>query len=169
VADLQTLAKAVQVSPVGHLIQSLSLKDIVTLELSSDHLLTVCHQLRKRSPFNFEQLVDICGIDYSDYGYMEWRTDETTESGFSRGVCPNNRQRVIALDKPRFGVVYHLLSVSQNHRIRLKVYLSEELVLPSVINIWASANWYEREAFDLFGIYFKGHPDLRRLLTDYGF
>ena len=79
------------------------------------------------------------------------------------------KARIIPWDKPRFGVVYHLLSVAKNHRMRLKVYLGGEPMLPSVMNVWASANWFEREAFDLFGIVFDGHPDLRRLLTDYGF
>ena len=77
--------------------------------------------------------------------------------------------RVIPWDKPRYGVVYHLLSRAFNQRLRIKVYLEPEPVIPSVNNIWPSANWYEREAFDLFGVVFDGHPDLRRILTDYGF
>ena len=94
----------------------------------------------------FEQLIDLCGLDYQDYG--------------------NGRH-----DGLRFAVVYHLLSVSLNHRLRLKVFAADDEfpVVDSVVGIWPSANWFEREAFDLFGIMFSGHPDLRRILTDYGF
>jgi len=167
-SDLKTLARAVR-EQIGSSIQNVTVKDMVTLEISAENILAVCTHLRDEEPFHFEQLIDVCGVDYLDYGYTDWRTEETTLTGFSRGVDVTNRERVVPWDKPRFGVVYHLLSVSQNHRIRLKVYLSGEPLVPSVIDIWASANWYERETFDLFGVYFEGHPDLRRLLTDYGF
>lgn len=167
-SDRQTIADAVR-DQLGALVQDISVKDMVTVELDAQHLLEVCTHLRDKSPFHFEELIDICGVDYLDYGVTEWRTEETTESGFSRGVDVSERRRVVPWDKPRFGVVYHLLSVSQNHRIRLKVYLAGEPLIPSVVDVWASANWFEREAFDLFGVYFEGHPDLRRLLTDYGF
>lgn len=167
-SDPQTLATAVE-KQLGAFIQNVTVKDMLTLEVSPEDLLTVCKCLRDELPFHFEQLVDICAVDYLDYGYTHWRTEETTLTGFSRGVDVTDRERVVPWDKSRFGVVYHLLSVSKNHRIRIKVYLPVEPLVPSVIDIWASANWYEREAFDLFGVYFEGHPDLRRLLTDYGF
>ena len=127
--------------------------------------------LRDEAAFEFKLLLDICGVDYLDYGLSHWRTESTTATGFSRAVdVSEDAERVYTWDKPRFGVVYHLLSLSHNCRARLKVFLPEaDLQLPSVIDIWPAANWYEREAYDLFGIVFNGHPDLRRLLTDYGF
>lgn len=146
----------------------------ITVELAKSDLFEICLILRNEQPFKFDTLIDICGVDYLDYGCDEWATDSTANTGYSRGV---NRftelaklQRKQASDKPRFAVVYHLLSVEHNHRIRLKVFLSEdELVIDSVTSIWDAANWFEREAFDLFGILFSGHEDLRRILTDYGF
>ena len=118
-------------------------------------------------------LVDICGVDYLTFGSDEWITDSATESGFSRGV---ERESVIldeadSFDPERFAVVYHLLSITYNFRLRLRVYTGESNppIVKSVVDIWNSANWYERETFDLFGVLFEGHPDLRRILTDYGF
>lgn len=144
--------------------------DMITVELSRVHLLEVCQQLHDESCFKFTMLLDVCGVDYLHYGLSEWRTETTTATGFSRGVDVAHMQRVIDWDKPRFAVVYHLLSIPNNQRMRLKVFLDkEDLNVPSVMSIWDSANWFEREAYDLFGIQFDGHPDLRRLLTDYGF
>lgn len=143
-------------------------KDMVTIELQSEQLISVCKTLRDHPDFRFDTLIDVCGVDYADYGITHWRTEETTASGFSRGVDAAG-ERVIAWDKPRFASVYHLLSVEKNQRVRLKVYLQEEPVIPSVIDIWPVANWFERESYDLFGIVYEGHPDLRRILTDYGF
>jgi len=154
---------------LASLIDHAEIKDMVTVELSADHLLEVCKILRDESPFGFDELMDVSGVDYLDYGLSEWRTEATTASGYSRATDPIEKERVIPWDKARYGVVYHLLSIANNHRLRLKVYLAGEPQLPSLIDLWASANWYEREAFDLFGIVFEGHPDLRRLLTDYGF
>ena len=117
----------------------------LTVELPREQLLSVCQVLRDDPSFAFEQLIDLCGVDFSEYGNGSW-------SG------------------PRFAVVYHLLSIKNNHRLRLRCFVEDDLpMIPSVIPIWNSANWYEREAFDLFGILFEGHPDLRRILTDYGF
>lgn len=141
-------------------------KDCLTLDVAPEKLLSVCKTLRDQ--LNFEILLDVCGVDYADYGISHWRTHETTESGFSRGVSDEG-QRVIPWDKPRFASVYHLLSIKNNQRLRIKVYLEEEPVVPSVIDIWKSADWFERESYDLFGIVYEGHPDLRRILTDYGF
>jgi NADH-quinone oxidoreductase subunit C len=115
-------------------------------------------------------LMDVAGVDYLHHGRDEWQTVTATHSGFSRG-------RVARTQAPdpnmpgRFAVVYQLLSLKHNRRLRLRVKCpdSQEPVVDSVIEIWAAANWFEREAFDLFGILFKGHPDLRRILTDYGF
>jgi NADH-quinone oxidoreductase subunit C len=121
----------------------------LTLDVRCDRIADVCRILRDDREFFFEQLMDLCGVDYLDYG---------RES--PAGARPG----------PRFAVVYHLLSIKHNHRVCLRALLDDEMpILSSVTDIWNSANWYEREAFDLFGIVFEGHPDLRRLLTDYGF
>lgn len=144
--------------------------DMPTLDVPRDHLIDVCQALFEHQAFRFDMLIDICGVDYLEYGCTEWRTESTTATGFSRAVIDGQMKRVHAWDKPRFGVVYHLLSIELNHRIRLKVYLDEDdLLVPSVMPIWDAANWFEREAYDLFGIQFHGHPNLCRLLTDYGF
>jgi NADH-quinone oxidoreductase subunit C len=147
--------------------------DDLTYAVEKSDLLLVCAALRDGADFAFDMLVDLCGVDYLSYGQAEWQTDSATDTGFSRGVT---REVIVAdadtvFSPKRFCVVYHLLSVSKNHRLRLKVYTGPDNppMVPSVIDIWASANWYEREAFDLFGVIFEGHPDLRRILTDYGF
>jgi NADH-quinone oxidoreductase subunit C len=117
----------------------------LTVELPREQLLSVCTALRDEGDFSFEQLIDLCGVDYLDYGNGRW-------------------------NGPRFAVVYHLLSIKHNHRIRLRIFADNAMpVVDSVITIWNCADWYEREAFDLYGIVFDGHPDLRRILTDYGF
>jgi len=153
----------------------------VTVEVTGAELLGVATALRDEPGLAFEMLVDISGIDYLNYGRDEWVTEESTGSGFSRGVEAVTAGRLGAVTRDlvvelprsarRFAAVYHLLSISNNRRLRLKVYAPDDdlPVIPSVIGVWNSANWYEREAFDLFGILFEGHPDLRRLLTDYGF
>ncbi|WP_267256956.1 NADH-quinone oxidoreductase subunit C [Coxiella endosymbiont of Ornithodoros maritimus] len=144
--------------------------DMVTVELLPTHLLEICTALHDAPPFNFELLLDVCGVDYLEYGVSPWRTEKTTNTGFSRGFEEVAQEQIIPWNKPRFAVVYHLLSLRHNHRIRLKTYVEgDPPLVPSVIKIWSSADWYEREAFDLYGIVFEGHPDLRRLLTDYGF
>ncbi|HEB56828.1 MAG TPA: NADH-quinone oxidoreductase subunit C [Gammaproteobacteria bacterium] len=122
----------------------------LTITVAKTQLLEVCRELRDVDSFRYDQLIDICGVDYLHYG-----KDEYSEPSWTG---------------PRFAVVYHLLSVSNNRRVRVKTLLDGELpMVDSVIDIWNCANWYEREAFDMFGIIFEGHPDLRRILTDYGF
>jgi len=117
----------------------------LNIVVSKEKLLDTCLALRDQKAFACEQLIDLTGVDYSEFGEGKWQ-----------GL--------------RFAVVYHLLSIRKNHRIRLKVFVDgEPPLVDSVVDIWNSANWYEREAFDLFGIIFEGHPDLRRILTDYGF
>jgi NADH-quinone oxidoreductase subunit C len=140
----------------------------LTLTLPDDQLLDACRMLRDDDDFAFEQLIDLCGVDYAAYGKTEWETTEASTTGFGRGV---DRDPELSLDDPRrFAVVYHLLSLRYNRRLRLRVYADgARPVANSVVSIWSSANWFEREAFDLFGILFTGHPDLRRILTDYGF
>jgi NADH-quinone oxidoreductase subunit C len=140
-------------------------------EVSAAQLREVCAALRDEAAFRYEQLIDLTGVDYLEFGKVEWNTSNATRSGFSRGV---NRTPGVATepgDERRFAVVYHLQSVSLNTRLRLRAWCEpgEPPQLDSVIEVWSSADWYEREAFDLFGIVFRGHPDLRRILTDYGF
>ena len=151
-----------------------SLAGEVAVEVPSTELLDVSRLLRDDPALRFETLIDLAGVDYLEYGCAEWTTAAATGSGFSRGVEPrtaDQKGREDAAHPSRFSVAYHLLSVSNNHRLRLRVYCEggDDPVVDSVCEVWASANWFEREAFDLFGILFRGHPDLRRILTDYGF
>jgi NADH-quinone oxidoreductase subunit C len=143
--------------------------DEVTIECAVHHIKEVLLELRDKAVFAFDQLMDLCGVDYLRYGQYDWETDTTTSTGFSRGVEAQEAQAYV-LDKPRFAVVYHLLSTKKNHRLRVKVFVDEaQRIIPSVHTIWKVADWFEREAYDLFGLLFEGHPDLRRILTDYGF
>ena len=118
----------------------------VTVVVGADRYLDVMRMLRDRPELRFEMLIDLCGVDYSGHG-----------AGGREG--------------PRFAVVYHLLSLSNNWRVRVRTFAADDdfPVVPSIVDVWPAANWFEREAFDLYGIMFPGHPDLRRLLTDYGF
>ncbi len=118
----------------------------VTVEVGGGDLRAAALALRDAPGLRFEQLIDLCGVDYRDYGDGAWQGR-------------------------RFAVVYHLLSVANNQRVRMRVFCADDdfPVVDSVIDVWPAANWFEREAFDLFGIVFTGHPDLRRILTDYGF
>jgi len=142
----------------------------VTVEVPAEQLLSVAQALRDEEEFSFEELLDVCGVDLLTYGEAEWDTVSASSTGFSRGVNRPYKIEDLPHEGQRFAVIYHLLSVKNNQRVRLKVMLDEEhLVVDSVVGLWASADWYEREAFDLFGVMFRGHPDLRRLLTDYGF
>lgn len=143
-----------------------------TISVAKEDLIEVCTQLRDDNDLTFQILIDLCGVDYSTYGMTEWTTEDATGSGFSRGVSrPADLAYEAEVDAGRrFAVVYHLLSIKHNHRIRLRVFTdSEQPLVHSVTEIWSGANWFEREAFDLYGILFEEHPDLRRLLTDYGF
>lgn len=231
---------------LGHLIERTSVAcDELTIEVTPMHLRDVCTLLRDDPRLDFKLLIDVCGVDYLQYGLSEWATESTTATGFERGVdrahFPQSKKEnqaaiafamnaetkaipmspveisslpsmtiieesVVEKSQPtiseeasavgvqtkslekaigtpadpvtqpgppppsRFASVYHLLSLTQNCRVRIKVYLDEKnLKVPSVVDIWPSANWFEREAFDLFGIIYDNHPDLRRILTDYGF
>lgn len=148
----------------------------LTIEVNSTYYLDVAAQLRDNRQVPFEQLIDLCGVDYLGYGDVEW---ETKTDSFSRGVSGTSAGRFdfdqvfesTEYDGKRFAVVVHLLSIKNNLRIRLKTFCNDNDFpgVDSVVNVWNSANWYEREAFDLFGIVFNNHPDLRRILTDYGF
>ncbi len=146
----------------------------VVWTVAPDQLFTVMKTLRDDPRFHFEQLIDVTAVDYLTYGEEDWVTESSTQTGFSRAVTRDPvTDRATRADRPagRFAVVYHLLSLSENWRLRLKVFTNADAVpeIPSVVPLYASANWFEREVFDLFGILFVGHPDLRRILTDYGF
>lgn len=164
--------------------------DEVTVIIDASELKNSCLKLRDIAELKFEQLMDVTVVDYLQYGKAEWETQSATSQGFDRAVdsalagvgaagwspCSISQQSeegrlpVAPTRGQRFAVVYHLLSLTNNHRLRIKVFLDEQnLEITSVNDIWPSANWFEREAFDMFGVYFTGHPDLRRILTDYGF
>ena len=138
-----------------------------TLVVPRSKLVETCKALRDESDFAFEILIDLCGVDYAEYGMEEWQqTEHTTYNRIDDG----EDDAMVERPRARFAVVYHLLSIARNQRLRVKAFLDEEPPrVDSVVDIWNNANWYEREAFDLFGILFDGHPDLRRILTDYGF
>ncbi|HUA90015.1 MAG TPA: NADH-quinone oxidoreductase subunit C [Steroidobacteraceae bacterium] len=167
---IEALAQKVDAQLAGRVRRTAALAHELAYETDAATLLEVCRTLRDAPELKFEILVDVSGVDYLHYGRDDWQTQSATRSGFSRA-------RVARADRPdpnetgRFAVVYQLLSVTHNQRLRLavKVADTEEPVVDSVTGIWASANWFERETFDLFGILFRGHPDLRRILTDYGF
>ena len=138
--------------------------DELTLVINSDNVVEVCHKLKDE--FKFEILIDLCGVDYLTYGESDWNGNASS-SGFGRA---RQAQKSTNQKDQRFGVIYHLLSVSSNQRLRVKALLStDNLMIQSVTKIWNCADWFEREAFDLFGILFENHNDLRRILTDYGF
>lgn len=144
-------------------------KDLLVLTVPPVHWHVVAKRLNTAAIFAFEQLTDACAVDYLTHGQSEWLTQETTNTGFSRA-----REAVdtkTSAHPNRFAMVYHLLSFSHNRRLRVVCWLTDDdaPMIDSITDIWPSANWYEREAFDLMGVFFHHHPDLRRLLTDYGF
>lgn len=142
----------------------------VTIEVPSDKMLSVCKVLRDDPELGFECAMDVCGVDYLAYGVDDWQTESATGTGFDRGVEAGSEKNSSTWTKPRFAVVYHLLSIQHNWRLRVKTFAQGSMpMVDSMISIWKGVDWFEREAFDLFGILFKGHPDLRRILTDYGF
>lgn len=163
------LIEKLQNKLVDHISNMTFAYDEVTIECAVANLKPLMQELRDEKAFLFDELIDLCAVDYLLYGEYDWETDSATENGFSRGV-ERQEAKAYALEKPRFAVVYHLLSTQKNHRLRVKVFVDEHhLIVPSVHQLWKGANWFEREAYDLYGILFDGHPDLRRILTDYGF
>jgi NADH-quinone oxidoreductase subunit C len=168
---LETLAHAITAALPGKLTAVANHTGELTYEVPANELLTVAQVLREAPELKFEMCMDVCGVDYLSHGRDEWNTETATSSGFSRGVARGVQRMGKAEPGRRFAAVYHLLSISLNQRLRLRVFCPDDdaPMVDSVTDIWAAANWFEREAFDLFGILFKGHPDLRRLLTDYGF
>ena len=151
---------------------------MVTIQVPVDEWLEVAQTLRDDPRFAFTQLTDLCGVDHLGYGQVEWETTGATHEGFSRGVEGLGPGRFDWQSRPesgdaehRFSVVVHLISITHNMRLRMKTFASDEglPMVPSLVDTWNSVDWYERETFDMFGIIFEGHPDLRRILTDYGF
>lgn len=169
-SDIHVLANSINARFADWIVETNIARGEVTVTVRKEHLLDLCRVLRDDTHFRFDMLVDVCGVDYLEYGLDDWQTESATGTGFSRGVT-NKPLREEPSPAERFAVVYHLLSIEKNQRLRLRVFLpnQETLLVDSVMSIWPSANWFERETFDLFGIMFKGHPDLRRILTDYGF
>jgi len=149
---LENLAEALKNSLGGQIVDQDRSFDELTIVVHAKNMKSASKILRDYKTLGFDTLIDLCGVDYSAYGSSE-------------------RDTLDEYDGKRFAVVYHLLSVSLNQRLRVKVFADDNAypVVDSVINVWPAANWFEREAFDLYGIVFTGHPDLRRILTDYGF
>lgn len=152
--------------------------DVVELDIRTNDWLAVARILRDDDAFSFEQAVDLAGVDFLGYGDAEWDTSDVSAGGFSRGVEGFGPGRFNWSERPesavvpnRFAVVVNLLSLKHNRRLRLRAFAPDDglPVVASLMPVWRGLNWFEREAFDLFGILFEGHPDLRRILTDYGF
>ena len=139
------------------------------IKVSHERLIEVSTLLKNN--LSFEILMDVIAVDYLTYGDVDWKTNNATSTGYSRAVKPTIIPEIDETFKDRFAVFYQLLSVSTNQRLTMKVFTTESNPpsVPSLVDIWSSADWFEREAFDLMGIHFDGHPDLRRILTDYGF
>jgi NADH-quinone oxidoreductase subunit C len=162
---IETLAAALPAA-LGDRLQKLTIAlGEVTAVVAATELPVAMRSLRDRPELRFETLLDLCGVDYSAYA-----GEPADFADFGSDATPPEH---LAAQRPgcRFAVVYHLLSLAHNWRLRVRAFAPDDEfpVVPSVIDIWPSANWYEREAFDFFGIVFAGHPDLRRILTDYGF
>ena len=143
---LEKLAETLKAKLGDKLVQVVDHVGELTIEIKGGDAVAVCQALRDQDGLKFEQLIDLCGVDYSDYKEGLWQGR-------------------------RYAVVYHLLSVELNHRVRVKAFIEDDEfpVIGTMVDVWPVANWFEREAFDLFGIMFNDHPDLRRILTDYGF
>lgn len=149
-----------------------------TIEVLPENWLGVARSLRDEPELGFDVCVDVCGVDYLSHGQVEWDTTDVSSEGFSRGVEGQGAGRFSWAERPRntniprrFAVVVHLLSLEHNQRLRMRAFCEDDEVpaIPSLVDVWPGVNWFEREAFDLYGIVFEGHPDLRRILTDYGF
>ncbi len=169
---IEALAQKVEARLTGRVKRVPALPDELAYELQPESLIEVCTTVRDAPELRFEMLMDLAGVDYLDYRQDEWLTQESTRVGFSRGRL--EVEEAVAptpVGGARFAVAYNLLSITHNQRLRLRVHCPDEQepMVDSVVPVWACANWFEREAFDLFGILFRGHPDLRRILTDYGF
>ncbi len=173
---IEALARHVDAQLQGRATRVPALATELTVEVAAAGLLDAARILRDAPELQFDTLIDVTVVDYSQFRLEQWATHSASGTGFSRGrMPPAPAEEHAPPPRPaagaRFAVVYHLLSVSNNQRIRMRVKCDsdDEPVVDSVVEIWAAANWFEREAFDLFGVFFRDHPDLRRILTDYGF
>jgi NADH-quinone oxidoreductase subunit C len=166
---VEQTAGRVEARLAGKVQRRTSLPVDLLYDVAAADLVAVVTELRDNPDLRFEVLIDVSGVDYLDYGRSEWRTVSATGTGFSRGV--NRDGAGGAHEGPRFAVVYQLLSITHNERLSLRAFCvdNEEPTMESLVDLHPGANWFEREVFDLFGITFPGHPDLRRILTDYGF
>ena len=162
---IETLSAALAATLGDKLKSSTTALGEVTVVIAATDLRAAMRTLRDTPELRFETMIDLCGVDYSAYAGEAEDIDY-----FASDATPVEPAAPLR-PAGRFAVVYHLLSLSNNWRVRVRAFALDEAfpVLPSMIEIWPSANWYEREAFDFFGIVFEGHPDLRRILTDYGF
>ena len=170
ISKLEALAEAVR-RVLGEAVKDCVLAHgELTIEVAPAALIGAMAKLKNLPEFAFTQLSDLSAVDYLTYGQADWQTQRASSVGFSRGVTRGGVQAEETAAHKRFGIAYQLLSVTHNLRLRVKVYLDgDPPMVASVTAIWPVADWYEREAFDLFGILFENHPDLRRILTDYGF
>jgi len=169
---IETLAQKVEARLGDKVRRASALPEELAYEVQPRALLAVCTALRDGPELRFEMLMDVAGLDYLEFRKDEWETYAATRTGFSRGRLTEEEVVPPApVGGARFAVAYQLLSITHNERLRLRVPCEHdaEPVVDSVVGVWASAEWFEREAFDLYGILFRGHPDLRRILTDYGF
>ena len=140
----------------------------ITIDIEKPVFIDFCKLIKNDENLKFDGLMDVSGVDYLDYGKSYWETIDSTSKGFSRGHKADINYSLYM--KKRFCVSYHLLSYSKNKRLRLRVFADlKDMCVPSVVNLWSTANWHEREVYDFFGIIFLGHPNLIRILTDYGF
>lgn len=165
--DLQSTETALRSALGGRVLDARVEHDELSLELVATDMAATASLVRD---VGFDSLMDVCGVDYLHYGLEEWETTTATGDGFERGVRDLTQDAQIKWRKPRYAVVYHLLSTTYRARVRLMAFLDEHAPeIESVTSVWPAADWFEREAYDLFGIVFRGHQDLRRILTDYGF
>ena len=170
--SIERLAGQVEAQLAGRARRVKALPDELCYELDPATLIESCRMLRDAPELRFEMLMDLAGVDYLEFRKDDWTTESATRTGFSRGRLEQEQSvPPVPAGGSRFAVAYQLLSISHNRRLRLRVRCEgdPDPVVDSVVEVWAGANWFEREAFDLFGILFRGHPDLRRILTDYGF
>ncbi len=188
---IATLAESIKAAFGDKVVSIAETLGEVSLVIAAADLVEVTTALRDRPELRFEQLIDLCGVDYAGYGKVAWSGTPMSEGGAGAplaGAAPETDAAPALADTPpfppttspvpgaipagaRFAVVYHLLSLTHNWRLRLRIFAPDSgfPVVDSVLDVWPAANWFEREAFDLYGIVFTGHPDLRRILTDYGF
>jgi len=175
---VQTYSERLRARFDGKLISLVDAQGELTIEVRPEHWVEMARILRDDAEFRFTSCMDLCGVDYLSFGEVEWDTSDISSEGFSRGVEGEGAGRFDWASRPhpgkqerRFAVVVHLLSIHFNRRLRVRTFCADDALpmIGSLCDVWPGVNWFGREAFDLFGVIFEGHPDLRRILTDYGF